>query len=588
MRKKIMISCETWRMTELTLESETRYSDPFSDVTLDLILTGGNKTYTVPGFWDGGNVFRVRFVCPEAGIWQFRTVCSDPANAALHGRTGEAVCSVYAGPLEIYRRGFITTRYKKRYFIYHDGAPFFYLGDTHWSLGDETADMVREIAAKRVSQGFTVWQSEPIGAEFRLSAGVTEADMEGLRDYDEKFRIIAEAGLVHANAQFFFPSEMEALIDAHGGYSDNAVMGTVDGRETVMYEISEEAKAYLKRLSRYWVARYGAFPVLWTLGQEIDDDFYWNADSSRRWNAVNNPYRLAAEYIRSCDAYGHPLTAHQENAALVGAYGSGAGLSEKRRFYNPKTLPSAFRNVPAHTFYAVQWSPSLTSRSDQKTERDYWHNGQGKPVVNYEGRYCCLWTKNFGSRMQGWASFLSGMFGYGWGAQDTWSYRNTYDEDKDTFDGVDTVTAAEKTAATWRDALQYPSSDQVGHMRRFFERIEWYRLIPRFNNPAYFSPAADVYAYIASNRNNTEIVIYFYSFTDRSVAERSNTKKDGGILTGTVKRLRPMEKYVYRWFDPMDGTFIPEGEFTASADGKWEIGRRPRDTDMALLIQTKK
>lgn len=586
MQQTMNLTCETWRMVELTLESDRPYADPLAEASLDLILTGEKETLTVPGFWDGGRTWRIRFACPAPGTWRFSTVCSDETNAGLHGRHGTAVCAAYAGPLEIYRRGFVTARFHKKYLTYADGTPFFYLGDTHWSLGDETAAMVREICAVRAGQGFSVWQSEPIGAKFDLARGLGEADIPGLRDYDEKFRIIAAAGLVHANAQFFFPSGMEALVANHGGWAQAALTGQIGGKPVSAPPLSQQAEGYLERLSRYWVARYGAFPVLWTLGQEVDDDFYWNESAPQRWNAVNNPYKTVAALIAKYDAYRHPLTAHQENAALVGAYGAGTGLTEKRRVY-AGTLPSAFRDVKAHTFYAVQWSPPLTGPSDCRVERDFWHNGQGKPVINYEGRYCYLWTKNFGSRMQGWASYLSGIFGYGWGAQDTWSYLNPYDEDKNTDDGADTVTSAEKTAATWRDALGYPSAFQAGYLRRFLEETEWHRLIPRFDNRAYFRPEKGVYAYCAGNRQQTEIVLYFYSFTDPSVAERINTKPGRGFAAGTVGRLIPDAVYEYRWFDPIGGQYLENGVFTASADGKWNVGRRPRDTDLALLIRKK-
>lgn len=185
------------------------------------------------------------------------------------GRTGKVFCTEYSGDLDIYKHGFVTTEYGKKYFTYADGTPFFYLGDTHWSLGDETVDMVKTICEKRTSQGFTVFQSEPIGAAFDMTNGITEEDMAGLAINDEKFRIIADNGLVHANAQFFFPSYMEILIANNGGYSDKII---ADG----MHELSDQAKIYLEKLSRYWVARYGAYPVMWTLGQEVDNDFYWN------------------------------------------------------------------------------------------------------------------------------------------------------------------------------------------------------------------------------------------------------------------------------------------------------------------------
>ena len=157
------LSAETWRTVELSFESEKAYADPFNDVTLDLLLYGGGRLYTVPGFWDGGNTWRVRFVCPAEGTWQCRTVCSDAGNAALHGRTATVNCAAYSGELDVYQHGFVTTRYGEKYLTYEDGTPFFYLGDTHWNFGTEPMDVVSAVSAKRAQQGFTVLQSEPNG-----------------------------------------------------------------------------------------------------------------------------------------------------------------------------------------------------------------------------------------------------------------------------------------------------------------------------------------------------------------------------------------------------------------------------------------
>ena len=122
-------------------------------------------------------------------------------------------------------------------------------------------------------------------------------------------------------------------------------------------------------------------------------------------------------------------------------------------------------------------------------------------------------------------------------------------------------------------------------MRRFLEDGAWYELIPRFNDPAYFVPAADVYAYCASNRDNTEAVVYFYSFTDPSVAENVNTKRYGGLMTGTIGRLTPFAAYAYEWFDPISGEYLTGGSFRASCVGTWFAGVRPSATDLALRIR---
>ena len=570
---EIIIQTETWKAVEVSLESEKTYADPFNDVDIDLVLVNGDVKYTVPGFWDGGNTWKVRFACPAAGEWYYKTVCTDSGNSALDGRTGKVVCGKYSGELEIYRHGFLSTAYGKKYITYDDGTPFFYLGDTHWSLGDETVDMVNIIAGKRASQGFTVWQSEPIGARFNFTDGISENDMAGFDDYDAKFRIIADAGLVHANAAFFYPADMHTLICNFGGYLDGGFA-------------SDGAKAYLEKAARYWVARYSAYPVLWTLGQETDNDFYNYAGV---WNSENNPYKLLAEYIGRYDPYSHPLSAHMEYSGGTSAYGSGKGSDEKLEVYNEGPDASAFRNVPNHTWFAAQWSPGITDRSDCKVERDFWYNSQGKPVINYEGRYDHLWTKNFGSRMQGWASFLSGMFGYGWGAHDTWSYLNTYDEGNDSWDGVDNITSEEKTNATWEDALEYQSSYQCGYMKNFFSTFDWWNLIPRFDDKLYFWPEISVKSYAASNADNSEMVIYFFSFSDPTVGELPNSNIFGGTLTGRIGSLEPSTEYKYKWFNPITGEFSEEGSFISTAFGTYSIGEKmwngePVQTDMVFYM----
>ena len=571
---EISATAQTWVMQEFVFESEKTYADPFNDVNMDVALYGNGRMYTVPAFWDGGNVWRVRLVCPSAGTWYFETTCTDTANTALHNRTGKIICTDYDGEYDIYKHGFVTTAAGEKYFTYEDGTPFFWLGDTHWSLGGESAEMVTTICRQRASQGFTVIQSEPIDEKFDFSDGITEADMEGLHRYDEKFAIIAQHGFVHANAQFFFPYSMEVLIRNFGGVTENG-------------DLSEAVKSYLEKISRYWVARYAAYPVVWTLGQEVDNDFYWNDTTHPEWNYKNNPYKLVAEYVAQYDAYDHPLSAHQENVGATACYGNGKDAADTAKVYHKGAAASCFRDVKAHDFYAAQWNPSKTEQSDFRAEKDYWFNSQGKPAINYEGQYCYLWTKNFGARMQGWLAFLNGMYGYGWGGHDTWSYLNIYDEENDSSDGVDTITSEEKINATWQDSLEYASSYQVGYMRNFFSETQWQNLIPRFDNKAYFVRATNVYYAYASNADNTEIVIYFYSFTEDGVAENANTKGYGGIKTGTVGNLIPDADYVYTWFDPISGEIADTGEFTASCFGTHYLGEKPQATDMALLIRAK-
>ena len=273
-----------------------------------------------------------------------------------------------------------------------------------------------------------------------------------------------------------------------------------------------------------------------------------------------------------------------ESTGNTVAYGNGIGTGEVKMIWYPGAQPSAFRDVKAHSMYAAQWHPTFLRRDDFMSSRDFWYNGQGKPTVNFEGMYCYLWTKNFGARAQAWGSYLNGLYGCSWGGQPTWAYQNGFDRDSVSDDGVDVIKPEEKQG-TWQDALEYPSSYQMGYMRSFLEETEWYNLIPRFNNWAYFVPSSDVYSYCASNKKNTEMVVYFYSFSDPSVAEKPNGKGNGGIMTGTVGSLIPFCEYTYKWFDPINGEYVDEGTFRASPIGTWFAGERPDDTDFVLLIK---
>ncbi len=561
----------TWTLNEAVFVAKNTYSNPYKDVTLDLVLTNGTVTYTVPAFWDGSNIWRARFVCTEPGTWTYYTDCSNTLDGGLHNQTGTVICTPYAGTLDIYRHGFVKTGSTK-YFTYADGTPFFYLGDTHWGMGSEPVSNIKTVVKKRVQQNFTVIQSEPIGAGFNAKNGITQEDIDGFHVNDEKFDIIASYGLCHSNAEFFFPSDMKSFINNNGGWS-NTPVGTANENHSnvTVYDLSDSAKEALDLISRYWVARYGAYPVFWTLGQEVDNDFYWDRseyNSHMEWSYVNNPYVYVAERIAHHDAYSHPLTAHQE-------YSGSTAASD-----------SAFRDCSAHTWYASQWSQSYNVKINQTAPMDYWQNGQGKPVVLYEGKYCYLWTKNFGARVQGWMAYLSGMYGAAWGGQDTWCYLSSYGEDEDSTDGVDIITAADKVAATWESSLEYPSTYQLGYLHEFMSNLvgNWYDLVPRFDYTEYFTPENNgVFPICASANDSSKAVVYFYNFSDTTIARTPNATPENAVKTGVLGHLTANASYNYIWFNPVTGQIDSAGSFTASSSGTWNVTEK-ETCDMALYV----
>ncbi len=536
---------EIWVATEITFQSTEEYVNPFYDVIEDVIFVSENGTeMKIPAFWDGGNTWRVRFAPTETGVWEYKTVCSNEYDTGLHNLTGKVRAVQYEGELDIYKHGFIKTQENTRYFTYADGTPFFYLGDTHWGMpteeldeaGDHAGDIETDshfkyIVDKRVEQKFTVYQSEPIGAKYNLYDGFSENDVDGFKEMDRYFQYIAEKGLVHANAQLVFAGDLTSK------------------------EVLEKVytKDYLEMLSRYWVARYSAYPVLWTTAQEVDNDFYANDRNEHNAFDINtNPWKTVASAVHKYDAYSHPLSAHQEYTDCTTASNS------------------SFRDLDGHTWYAAQWSVWLDTGCEFRVPKDYWYNGQGKVIINYEGRYDHLWTKNFGARAQGWTAYLNGMYGYGYGAVDMWLYKSTYDTDTTSNDGRDKITPEDK-ATFWSESVDFESAYQMGYMREFFENLEWWNLKPNFDDGGYYSPYYNKDLYACATDENDIYVLYFYNQTR---------------LTGILKKMDTSKVYSAKWFNPITNEYIEiSNEIKPNSLGQYFAPLKPDSNDWVLLVQ---
>ncbi len=114
-------------VTEWTLRSNHAYTNPFIDVAVDATFTGpSGKSFTIPGFYDGDDTWRVRFNPSETGQWIYRIV-SRPSNADL---TRDGTFEVSRGQ----GHGFLQTTPGRAWgFHYESGEPAFLLGDTTYN-----------------------------------------------------------------------------------------------------------------------------------------------------------------------------------------------------------------------------------------------------------------------------------------------------------------------------------------------------------------------------------------------------------------------------------------------------------------------
>ena len=287
-----------WKAFELTYQTNKVYANPFMDVDVKAVFVGPNgRRLERLAFWDGEGIWRIRVALTEVGLWKYEVTSTDEANQDFIA-SGEIECVPYDGELDIYKHGFLRVGPQGRYLIYDDGTPFFWLGDTHWTFVTEEKwdesncpkyeSQFRACVDKRVQQKFTVYQSNfRDGKDFhmfgRYDAYLVDdenglvPDIEFLKNnVDPKMQYIADAGLVTAI-----------------GWS----WGAAICREGMVERY--------KLLAKYLIARYGAYPVVWTLAGELPG--YFAATKQE----MTDKWREVAIETEKWDTYGNLQSVHQ-------------------------------------------------------------------------------------------------------------------------------------------------------------------------------------------------------------------------------------------------------------------------------------
>ena len=251
-----------YKRCELVLHSDKEYENPFLDVAVDAVFTHENgRTVSLPGFWNGENEWKVRFSPDRVGAWSYVVTCSDEGNASLTA-SGTVTAEACEPSNELEKHGFVRLEPGKRYFVYDDGKPFFWLGDTHWQMPDyerldecnypgcTCGNQFRHAADDRVKKGFTVYQTYFDAAE---------SDGGGNRHrhhwWKEKYTLI--------NPQAFNET-MDVMIEYLADHGITTALGFgVHCNTPQAYGSKAEP---MLAFARYCVARYACYPVIWITG----------------------------------------------------------------------------------------------------------------------------------------------------------------------------------------------------------------------------------------------------------------------------------------------------------------------------------
>lgn len=438
-----MEQIEKYKSIEISLSGDYSNIREIEDHEVDVVFTHEyGKSLKVPAFWDIED-FRVRFSPMEIGKWHYEST---------DGHTGDIECVEYSGDLLIYKNGW-PLKTEEKHLTYNNGTPFFYLGDTHWTiLFEDFETMFKPCVDKRVEQEFTVYQTQPIASEDMMTFdnGIKNSTILGLRELDKRFKYIAEKGLVNANAELIFPNKINPRF----------------------YD-----PKHLRAMIRHWIARYASYPVIWTLGQTIDSKCY----GKYGFDVDNNPYKLMCDLITEIDPYHHLITAHQELHMWTSCHGN----VENDEFKGVFSRPSIFLNNDNHKLFAAQYKPKIDKPIYFDYPKDYWKSN--KPAINYESFYDHLATNRFGERAQAWISMLNGFCGFGYGAQTLWHVTSNYGKDVERCDdGTNLVTISDKNIS-FNDAMNLDSANDMFIVKSILEQHTWWDLEPCFDDCTYFS-----------------------------------------------------------------------------------------------------
>ncbi len=242
---------EQWDLFEVSLPGPTG-GNPFVDVKLSAQFSSGRESLTVPGFYDGGGTYRIRFSPPTHGDWTYRT----SSNAAeLEGKSGQvhvtAPTGSNHGPVRVH---------DTFHFAYADGTPYFQVGTTCYAWTHQPDDLEEQTLKTLATSPFnkmrmcifpksyTYNTNDPVNYPFvRKPDGkfdLTQFDPANWQHLERRVKDLQKLG-IEADLILFHPYDR--------------------------WGFSEMDSASDDRYLRYAIARLGAYRnVWWSLANEYD------------------------------------------------------------------------------------------------------------------------------------------------------------------------------------------------------------------------------------------------------------------------------------------------------------------------------
>lgn len=527
------------KVLELFFLSTKSYQNPYADIEMDVrFVHHSGDEYVVPAFWAGDKLWKVRFSSFQTGEFTYETICSDLKNKGLHRQKGNVRVIPYTGSNPLYQHGPIKIN-EQKHITHADNTPFLWLADSWWhgmtSRFTWPADF-QQLTLDRKEKGFSVIQfaaGYPCDIMEFDSRGGNEAGFPTSQDY------------ARINPAYFDLVDLRIQHLVEQGLVPN-ILGTWG------YYLPWFGLENMKNYWRYIIARYGAYPVSWTVAGEATLIYYLTPLDKREETRQfqRDGWSEIASFIKETDPFQRILTAHP---------GPSSGN------FQPITDMSLLDMVMVQPGHAG-WE-SLPNAMDHLNTAV--KKFPGKPVM--QGEVCFEGMHGGGSdaklqRLLFWMNMLSGAAGHCYGVDGIWQF-NTEEE---LFGASPGGHAWGNTP--WEEAYQWKGSYYVGLGRKILEQYKWqeFEMHPDWIEPAANSENLN-HGYAAGIPGNIKL-IYF----PRGVMPWGQKYRVLQLDTATV--------YTACFIDPMTGDKYPI-EAPITGTNEWTIPAAPILQDWLLEIR---
>ncbi len=515
-----------YQRVNIPLTAKKEYANPFKETEVYAIFTHEDGTAMKQyGFWNGGDDWCIRFSPVKTGTWSFKTYSDDNGLNGIEG-TVEGLKAEARHALD--NHGWVKLERDKRYFIYEDGTPFFWLGDTHWQGPDyerihqcnypgcTCSNQFKHVVDDRVKKGFTVYQTY-----FSSGRNTSDPEKEVLPWWKDNYETINTEAFEKSDYMFEYLDSVGMTI-ALGLGLHSQTYNQMKGNEEAM-----------RLITKYIVARYSAYPIIWLTGQEIVS---FHQPSLDLWIKIG-------AYIGELDGYKHPRGAHMY--PLDANYPSIKKLGKE----------------PWHQYYMLQAGHGAAARfKDRFFYKSYFDDPKKKIYIEgecqYEDIYYKLQNDASHNRKGAWQAMLSGASGFTYGVTGVWAL-SWGDGEKSPFDSYN--------PEPWYIGVDKHGALELKYMKEFLTRFRFWQLEPIFDDIGCFEQRKFA---CAAKLGDEAMIWYFY-----------DELKESGVL----RRLLPETEYFGYWFDVITGKYISVGKLVTNEIGAVAIPERPVIRDWVFV-----